>query len=210
MKISKNAITRLSRYRQVLCRLKEIGLSRVVSNNLADAAEVSALQVRKDFSLYEIPGNKRGGYQVDVLIEKLDNILGKNEVQKAILIGAGKIGKALMEYKGFEKEGIKIFAAFDIDPETFDNTIPILPLEKLKEFVREHDIKLAIITVPAIAAQQATDIAVSAGIIGILNFAPIRLRKSSNVVVNNVNLILEIEKLIYWVNSLHTEKAEKA
>lgn len=207
---NKNAIMRLSRYRNVLYRLKEMGFARIISTNLADAADVTPLQVRKDFSLFKITGNKKGGYKVDEIIEKLDKILGKNVVQNVIIVGAGKIGKALIEYKGFEKEGLKICAAFDIDSEkyNFDSDIQILPLEKLRDFVRANNIKIAIIAVPDTSGQQVLDLVVSSGIKGVLNFAPIRLRKNGDLVINNVNIVLELEKLIYFVDYVKREKHE--
>ena len=105
-------------------------------------------------------------------------------------------------YKGFEKEGIKIAACFDIDPAKCDKKegdIPILQLEELKNFVKSHKIKIGIIAVPDVAAQQILDMMLSSGIKGVLNFAPIRLRTSGDCVVNNVNLILELETVIYCI-----------
>jgi redox-sensing transcriptional repressor len=129
---SKNAIIRLSRYKNALYRLKLLGFVKVFSDNLADAVGVKPSQVRKDFSLFGISGNKRGGYLIDELIAKLNTILGKNEIQKVVIVGAGHIGTALMKYKGFEREGIKIVAAFDIDPAKYQKeaAMPILPLEE--------------------------------------------------------------------------------
>jgi redox-sensing transcriptional repressor len=180
-----------------------MGLIRVVSNNLADATGVTALQVRKDFSLSGITGNKKGGYQVDNLIEKLNQILGKNEVEKVILAGVGKIGKALVQYNGFEQEGIKIVAAFDIDPQKYndDIDIPVLPLEKLKDYVKKNNIKIGIIAVPDASSQQVFNLMAGSGIKGILNFAPIRLRSTPDIIINNVNLVMELENLIYFVNA---------
>lgn len=201
---NRNCIIRLSRYKNSLYRLKTLGFVKVFSDNLADAIGVTSEQVRKDFSLFGISGNKRGGYQVDALIEKLNSILGKDRVQKVIVVGSGHIGTALVKYRGFEKEGIKIMAAFDIDPVKHirEGELPVLPLEEMKDFVKANEIKIGIIAVPDIAAQQVADLLLQAGIRGILNFAPIRLRIPEDVVVNNVNLELELENVIYFVNTL--------
>ena len=201
---SKNSIVRLSRYKNALGRFQKLGYVRLFSDILADAIGVTAAQVRKDFSLFGIKGNKRGGYNVDELIGKLNELLGKNKTQNVIIAGAGKIGTALLKYKGFENEGIRIAASFDIDPAKVNGTaeIPVHPLENLKSFARANDIKIGIIAVPDIAAQQVFEIMVSAGIKGVLNFAPIRLKDSPDVVVNNVNLELELENVIYFVNAL--------
>ncbi|MDD5731197.1 MAG: redox-sensing transcriptional repressor Rex, partial [Candidatus Omnitrophica bacterium] len=167
---NKNCVIRLSRYKNALYRLKSLGFIKVFSDNLADAVGVMPSQVRKDFSIFGISGNKRGGYQVDDLIEKLNGILGKNETQKAVIAGVGNIGMALIKYKGFEKEGIKIEAAFDIDPAKFNKAtdIPVFALEELGAFIKNNKIKIGIIAVPDIAAQQVMDIMISAGIKGVL------------------------------------------
>ena len=199
---NKSCIIRLSRYKNSLYRLRALGFVKVFSDNLADAIGVLPSQVRKDFSLFGISGNKRGGYQVDTLIEKLNTILGKEQVQEVIVVGLGNIGNALMKYKGFEKEGIKISACFDIDPAKYhrEAVIPVFPLEEMKDFVRSKRIKIGVIAVPDIAAQSVLDMMLACGIKGVLNFAPLRLRAPEDIVVNNVNLELELENVIYFVN----------
>jgi len=179
----------------------------VFSDNLADAVGVLPSQVRKDFSLFAFTGNKRGGYQIDSLITKMNSILGKDQIQHVIIVGAGNIGNALMKYMGFEKEGIKITACFDNNPTKVnkDLDIPIFPIEELKNFVQANKIKIGILAVPDVVAQQLFDIMMSAGIKGVLNFAPIRLVCKEGCVVNNVNIELELENVIYYVNAL--EKA---
>ncbi len=201
---NRNCIIRLSRYKNSLYRLKALGFVKVFSDNLADAIGVTAEQVRKDFSLFGISGNKRGGYQIEPLIEKLNSILGKDRVQKVIVVGVGHIGTALMKYRGFEKEGIRICCGFDADASKHvrEADVPVLPMEELKEFVTASKIRIGIIAVPDVTAQQVADMLLEAGIKGILNFAPMRLRIPEDVVVNNVNLELELENVIYFVNTL--------
>jgi redox-sensing transcriptional repressor len=181
-----------------LNRLKALGFVKVFSGNLADAAGVSSSQVRKDFSLFGITGNRR-----DELIKRIRDILGKNELQKVIIVGAGNIGKALLHYKGFESGGIKVMAAFDIDPSKYSHEleIPVLPLEDLRGFVQDHEVKIGILAVTEVAAHHVSEIMISAGIKGILNFAPIQLRAADDVVINNINLEVELENLIYFVNA---------
>ena len=211
MIVNKNCILRLSKYKNSLSRLKTFGFVKVFSDNLADAAGVTASQVRKDFSLFGITGNKKGGYIIDELIEKLNSILGKNQVQKVIVIGAGHIGSALMGYKGFEKEGIKIMACFDSDPlkQNKYSDIPVLPLEELKTYVKANNVKVAVLAVPDIAAQHVWDVLKGAGVKGVLNFAPIRLRDAEEFVINNVNLELELENVIYFVNAIGKSKIKQ-
>ncbi|MDD4013645.1 MAG: redox-sensing transcriptional repressor Rex [Candidatus Omnitrophica bacterium] len=201
---SRNSILRLSKYKNALNRFQKLGYVRVFSDILADAVGGTSAQVRKDFSLFGIKGNKRGGYNADELLGKLNDILGKNTRQSVIIAGAGKIGMALVKYKGFENEGISIVAAFDIDPAKIrqGGDIPVFPLDELKAFVKTNDIRIGIIAVPDIAAQQVFEIMVSSGIKGVLNFAPIRLKETADVVVNNVNVELELENVIYFVNAL--------
>ncbi|NLW30951.1 MAG: redox-sensing transcriptional repressor Rex [Fibrobacter sp.] len=204
MVTNKNCILRLSRYKNALYRFKSLGFFKIFSDYLADAVGVTSAQVRKDFSLFGISGNKRGGYKIDSLIEKLNDILGKNELQKVIMAGAGNLGSALIKYKNFEKEGIKIVAAFDIDPAKHNSRlpVPVLPLEDLEQYVMINKTKIGIISVPDIAAQHILDVMIKAGICGVLNFAPIQLKASESCIINNVNLELELENLIYFVNAL--------
>ena len=199
---NKNCIIRLSPYKNALYRLQALGFVKVFSDNLADSVGVTPSQVRKDFSIFGMCGNKRGGYQIDSLLEKLNSILGKDQLHKVIVIGAGHIGSALRRYRGFEKEGIKIVAGFDIDPAKINRTnpVPVLPLEEITDFIRSHGIRIAILAVPDIAAQQVVETISAAGIKGILNFAPLRLKSADGCIINNVNLEIELENLIYFVN----------
>lgn len=200
---NKHSIIRLLKYKSSLLRFRILGFKRVFSDNLADAADVTAAQVRKDFSLFGIPGNRRGGYQIDELLSRLNSLLGKDVVQKVIIVGAGHIGSALMRYKGFDKEGIQITAGFDIDPEKIqkEGVIPIYPFEELKEYVKNNNIKIGIISVTEMFAQHVLDNMVEAGIKGVLNFAPIKLKAPDDVFISNVDLLGELEKVIYFVKS---------
>lgn len=200
MATNKNCIVRISRYKNALNRLKSLGFVKVFSSNLADATGTSSAQVRKDFSLFGITGNKRGGYNIDDLIEQMNAIFGKHKVHRVIVVGVGNIGKALLRYKGFEKEAIQVVAAFDIDSSKLDAQapVPVYPLEKMAGFIAENEVKLGVICVPDVAAQQVFEIMRNAGIKGVLNFAPINL-SSEQVVVNNINLEMELENLIYYV-----------
>jgi redox-sensing transcriptional repressor len=206
----KNAIMRLSRYRHALIRLKALSFEKVFSDNLADATGVSSAQVRKDFSIFGISGNRRGGYSVDELIKGLNRILDKDTEHEFVEVGAGNLGRALLNYPGFSKSGIKIVAAFDIDPAKYDREaqIPILPIEEMHDFVEKNQIKYGIISTPDFAAQQVFVRMVAAGIKGILNFAPICLRGPEGCVVSNINLESEIENIIYFVNT--AEKSTQA
>ncbi len=200
---NRSCIIRLSRYKNALNRLRTLNFVRVFSDNLADAAGVTAAQVRKDFSLFGITGNRRGGYRVDELAEQLNRILGKDQLHEFIVIGVGNIGRALLHYPGFERSGINVVAGFDIDPAKFnqDSKPPVLPLDQLAGIIKTRDIKLAILAVPDYAAQQVLELALSAGIKGVLNFAPICLKAPTGCIINNINLETELENLIYFINA---------
>lgn len=202
MVMNRKCILRLSRYKNALKRLKALGFVKVFSGNLADAAGVTSSQVRKDFSLFGITGNRRGGYKVDELALRIREILGKNEIHKVVIIGIGNIGNALLRYKGFETGGIRIVAGFDIDPSRYqpERPVPILPLDEFRSYVESNEIKIGILAVPDVAAHHVSEIMIAAGIKGILNFAPIQLRGADDVVISNINLEVELENLIYFVN----------
>ena len=205
---NRSCVIRLSRYKNALNRLKALNFVRVFSDNMADAAGVTAAQVRKDFSLFGITGNRRGGYKVDELSDQLNRILGKDQIQEVIVIGMGNIGKALLHYGGLEKSGIRIAAGFEIDPAKFDREgkPPVLPMDDLADVVNEGSIALGVLAVPEYAAQQVLELMLSAGIKGVLNFAPICLKAPEGCIVNNINLESELENLIYFVNATNNEQ----
>jgi redox-sensing transcriptional repressor len=196
-------VARLSQYKNALVRLKSLGFVKVFSDNLADALGIRPTQVRKDFSLFQISGNKRGGYNIHELLDRILTLLGKTETQEVVLVGLGHMGMALAKYTGFRKEGIHICACFDIDPAKHNPQAqpPIFPMEKLVETVDRRHIRIAVVAVPDIAAQRVADLLAAAGIKGILNFAPIQLRTPTDVEVRNVNLVQELENLFYFVRA---------
>ncbi len=200
---NKKTIVRISKYKNALHRFKMLGLTRVFSDNLAEAVGVSSIQVRKDFSLFGITGNKRGGYQISELIKQLHNVLGKQDIQNVVIVGVGNMGAALIHYNGFEKELINIVAGFDSDPAKLapHAPVPVLHIDKLEKFVKEHNVKIGIVAVPDMAAQRIVDRMVKAGIKGILNFAPIRLNAPEGCFINSVNLIPELESVIYFTQT---------
>ena len=197
-----NRINRLLSYKQLLNRFKSLGLVRVFSDNIADPLGISASLVRKDFGIFGIAGSQKGGYTIESVLGKINEILGSNEIQKVIIVGAGRIGEAIMSYNGFYKDGINIIAGFDIDVKkiTNENDIPVLPVEDLPAFIKAEEIKVAIMAVPDIAAQQTFEILKSANIQGILNFSPFKFKSSDDITINNFNIENELINLIYFVN----------
>jgi redox-sensing transcriptional repressor len=200
--IPRKAVYRLSLYYRVLERLNQNRIETVSSDALAKAAGVKPTQLRKDLTYFGQFGTRGLGYKVESLLAKLTGVLRTTRFQPVILVGAGNLGSALLRYDGFAKEGFEIVAAFDSRPEgakTDNCKVPIQPVEQMKEFVREHNIKLAILAVPGVAAQEVTNQLVEAGIQAILNFSPLILQVPPHVVVNNVNLAIELENLTYFI-----------
>ena len=200
--IPRKAIYRLSVYLRCLQRLKSNGIRTVSSDALSKAAGVKSTQLRKDLTYLGQFGTRGLGYDVELLATTIANRLGANSLQPVILVGVGSLGTALLAYRGFEREGFQIIAAFDADTKRKRNRHvlqPIYPMEKLKGFVREHEVKMAVLTVPATAAQEVTNHLVDAGIYGILNFAPLVLQVPEEIMVNNVNLAIELENLSFFI-----------
>lgn len=202
--IPRKAVYRLSVYLRCLQRLKANGIRTVSSEALAKAAGVKSTQLRKDLTYFGQFGTRGLGYDVEQLAKMIADLLGTNSLQPVILVGVGNLGLALLSYRGFEQEGFEIIAAFDVDLNRKRNknvSQPIHAMEKLAEVLEKskRGVKMAMITVPASAAQEVANTLVGLGITGILNFSPIVLDVPEDVTVNNVNLAIELENLSYFI-----------
>jgi len=211
MNLNQEVIRRLSRYRNVMSKMKTLGLVKVFSDNLADALGVSPSLVRKDFSMFNLTGNKRGGYRIDDLLSKLNVLLGKDKKQNIVIIGCGKLGQALMNHNGFPRVGIRVVAGFDSDPAVLapDAPIPILHVSKMKAFINEKQIRVAVLTVPEPSAQSIVDSLKKTCVKGLLNFAPLTLKGSDDFLIHNINIAQEIENLFYNIHFLEKQKEQK-
>lgn len=200
--IPRKTIYRLSIYLRCLQRLKSNAIRTVSSDALAKAAGVKPTQLRKDLTYFGQFGTRGLGYDVEQLAAMITNLLGTKSLQPVVLIGVGNLGMALLSYRGFEQEGFEIVAAFDVNVDrrrAKQVKQPIHTMDKLEEVVRERAVRMAIVTVPATAAQEVANRLVNCGIAGILNFSPIVLQVPEEVMVNNVNVAIELENLSYFI-----------
>jgi redox-sensing transcriptional repressor len=200
--IPRKTVYRLSLYLRCLARLKDKNIQTVSSETLAKVAGVKPTQLRKDLTYFGQFGTRGLGYDVAALSQMISDELGTTRLQPVILVGVGNLGLALLSYRGFEKEGFEIIAAFDIEPKRRRDkeiNLPILGMDELPEFFQRHHVKMAIVTVPAAAAQEVANSLMQCGVMGILNFAPIVLHVPEDVMVNNVNLAIELENLSYFI-----------
>jgi len=196
------AVKRLSLYLRQLEQLDALGVHTVSSDQIAAPLHLAAAQVRKDLAYFGQFGRRGVGYRVKPLAETLRRILGTDKTWNVIVVGAGDLGRALLRYKGFRKRGFNIVAAFDIAREKVGRrvgSVKIHSLGDLTRVVRQHDVKLAVISVPAEAAQQVSDAICRAGVKGILNFAPTTLHVPDGTAVAPVDLAAQLEQLSFRV-----------
>lgn len=200
--IPRKTVYRLSVYLRCLQRLKANNILTVSSEALAKVAGVKPTQLRKDLTYFGQFGTRGLGYDVVQLATMITDLLGTSSLQPVVLVGVGNLGTALLSYRGFQQEGFEIVAAFDAEPKRFRGKKPEVPvhgMDKLPEVVRARGVKMAIITVPAAAAQEVCNTLVACGVTGILNFAPIVLVVPEEITVSNVNLAIELENLSYFI-----------
>lgn len=194
---------RLQKYRMALLRFKKMGLKKTFSHSLSEETSVSAVLIRKDFSQCGIRGKRRGGYDIDLLLGELKKIFGHEKEQNVIIVGLGNIGSALVKYEDYRLSNMNMVAAFDIDPakRTRRYPVPVYSLENLREVIDTFDVSVAILAVPEFSAQETTRYLVENGIRGILNFAPVLLKVPEHVLVNNINVMIELERLMYHIGA---------
>jgi redox-sensing transcriptional repressor len=198
-KVSDSTVARLSLYLRVLEELDDSVLT-VSSEDLALKAGTSAAQVRKDLSFFGTFGKRGLGYGVTELVTTLRSILGLERRWRVAVIGAGRIGAALLGYQDFRRQGFYIESVFDSDSAKVGqrwNGFVVRPDADLETALQHDSIDIAIIAVPAEAAQSVVDRVISSGVKAILNFAPVKLRVPGSVALKNVNMAAELEGLSY-------------
>jgi redox-sensing transcriptional repressor len=199
-RIADSTVRRLSAYLRFLEDFESRGLTTISSEELAKQGGTTSAQVRKDLSFFGSFGKRGLGYSVPELAGRLREILGLGREWKVVIVGAGKIGAALAQYRGFRQRGFTILAAYDNNPEKVGRKlegIPVRDIEHLERDILRDKPDIVVLTVPGDEAQKVVDRVVKAGVKAILNFAPIQLQAPPDVTVKAVNMAMELEGLSF-------------
>ena len=206
--ISKAVLKRLPGYLSYLKSIPEESSPYISATALANALGMGEVQVRKDLAMVSDGGRPKIGYLRESLIEDISQFLGYDNTTDAILVGAGKLGQALLGYSGFEAYGLNILAAFDAKPvaEKTDEGRSIYPMDQMESFCRSNKVLMGIITVPAEYAQEVCDRLIRCGIKAVWNFAPTHLDVPSNILVQNENMATSLAVLSMHLQAQMKEK----
>ena len=202
-KVPEPTLRRLPWYLSNVKLLKQKGEQYVSSTQISKEINVDASQIAKDLSYVNISGRTRVGYEVDALIEVLEDFLGFTDMHKAFLFGVGSLGGALLRDSGLKHFGLEIVAAFDVNPNLIGTHINGIPIFHSSEFVKkmkEYDVHIGVLTVPIEIAQQITDTMIAGGIMAVWNFTPFRIRVPENIVVQNTSLYAHLAVMFNRLN----------
>ena len=207
-KISQAVLKRLPGYLAYLKSLPEGTATYISATALANALGMGEVQVRKDLAMVSDGGRPKVGYLREALMEDIEQFLGYDNTTDAVIIGAGKLGQALMGYKGFEEYGLNILAAFDRNPkmEFTDDGKPVYSMDKLEKFCRSHKVLMGIITVPGSGAQEVCDKLIACGIKAVWSFAPTHLEVPSHILVQYENMATSLAVLSMHLQAQIKEK----
>lgn len=189
--VSQAILRRLPIYLNYLKSLPREEVEHISSVKVAEQLGFGDVQVRKDLASVCKGGKPKVGYVLEELINDLEVFLGSREIDNAIVIGAGKLGGALLDYKGFDKYGLNVIMAFDIDNNVVESnqlTKKVKHLSELNDFCKIHNVKIGIITTPAENAQEICDLIIECGVMGIMNFTTTQLKVPNNVLVQNIDI----------------------
>lgn len=203
-RIADSTVRRLSAYLRFLEDFETRGLSTISSEELANRGGTTSAQVRKDLSFFGSFGKRGLGYSVPELAGRLREILGLGREWGVVIVGAGKIGAALAQYRGFRQRGFTILAAYDNNPDKIGRTlegIPVRDIADLERDVQRERPDIVVLTVPGDEAQRVVDRVVRVGIKAILNFAPTQLQAPPDVTVKTVNMAMELEGLSFALSN---------
>jgi redox-sensing transcriptional repressor len=210
--ISELTTGRLSVYLRCLTYLESIGQKTVSSHELAERFHLNSAQIRKDLACFGEFGTRGVGYDVSQLKQQLVHELGIDRTRNAVIVGAGNLGMALADYRGFNSNGFHIVALLDIDSEKFGRAtrsgVPVVDAAKMPELIRQQRVEIGIIAVTPESAQDVHDKLVDAGVTAILNFSPAQLRLSRGVKVKSVDLRINLESLSFYLKNGDEAAAE--
>ena len=198
--IADSTVRRLSAYLRFLEDFEHRGLTTISSEELANRGGTTSAQVRKDLSFFGSFGKRGLGYSVPELAGRLREILGLGKEWRVVIVGAGKIGAALAQYRGFRQRGFNILAAYDNNGEKIDRKlegIPVRDIAQLERDIQRDKPDIVVLTVPGDEAQSVVDRVVKAGVKAILNFAPAQLHAPADVAIKTVNMAVELEGLSF-------------
>ena len=201
--ISDAVIRRLPIYYRHLRELEQEGVQQISSQELGDRMQMTPSQIRQDINCFGGAGRQGFGYQVQELKEHIRGIMGLNREHRMVIIGAGRMGQAVANYASFSREGFRTLAMFDTDPRKIrqgGEKIPIYPAEELRERLTELQPEIAVLAIPAAAAQETLDLVYAQGIRAVWNFAPVDLNYARDMVVVNLHLSDSLHTLSYLMN----------
>ncbi len=210
-KIPHATAKRLPLYYRFLKNLSSSGKQRVSSKELSDAVKVDSATIRRDFSYFGALGKKGYGYNVSYLLSFFSKTLDQDELTKVVLIGVGNLGTAFLHYNFIKNNNTKIEMAFDVSEDKIGTSIgdvPVYHLDQLEEKLKDENIEVAIMTVPAGAAQNITDRLVSSEVKGILNFTPARLNVPDHIRIHHIDLAVELQSLVYFLKNYSGDDTE--
>jgi redox-sensing transcriptional repressor len=202
--VPKAVVSRLSLYLRELQHLMRDGQETTSSTQLGRLLGFTDAQVRKDLAYFGQFGYPGIGYRCDELVAAIKRILGTNREWPVALVGLGNLGRALLGYRGFGEQGFRVVAAFDVDPNKVGAQIegvPVFAISDMHRIIQEQNIRLAILAVPATAAQGVAEQVVQAGVEGVLNFAPVTISLPKEISTVGVDLAIELEQLAFSVVS---------
>lgn len=210
--ISEKTISRLTNYQTLLRAQQNLGTVHIFSHQLAELARVTPAQVRRDLMVIGYTGNPRTGYHVGDLQESLMQFFAFSTGIPTVLVGVGSLGRALLSYFMTGRSNIRILAAYDSDPTKTGRSISgcrVHPMSRLRETIAELTVTCGLITVPGPEAQKVAEALISAGIHGLVNFAPVRLKVPPTVFVENLDVTSSIEKAAFFARSFSLKAQEE-
>ena len=199
-------VSRLPQYLRILNRLMEDGITVVSSQQLGEKLQVTPAQIRKDLSYFGRFGKQGRGYSVLDLLERLRQILGVNTYWNVAVVGVGRLGRAIVNYPGFNPDGFHLVAAFDVNSDVIGSDVgglTVHSLDDLRKVVAERKISIAIVAVPVSHTQEVVDQLVACGIRAILNYAPIIPHVREGVKIRNIDPVLSLQSMTYYINGVN-------